>query len=63
MSTAREVTVWCDVEGCPEWGPVDQYATTAAEARRMARSDGFVRRNGRDLCPNHAEPGFAPRLA
>ena len=53
MSTAREVTVWCDVEGCPEWGPQDQYATTAAEARRLARRDGWVYRNGNDLCPQH----------
>jgi hypothetical protein len=54
VSTAREVTVWCDVEECPEWGPQDQYATSAVEARRMARSDGWAYRNGKDLCPNHA---------
>ena len=67
MSTAREVTVWCDVAECPEWGPQGQYASTAAEARKMARRDGWVRRNGNDLCPrhnpNHSEPESPPREA
>lgn len=38
---------------CDECGDPAPMADSAAEARAQARREGFVRRDGRDLCPNH----------
>lgn len=52
MSTSREVTVWCDGDGCHAWTyGADAPHRTAATARRGARAEGWVHRDGRDLCP------------
>lgn len=54
MTTTRHVTVWCDAPDCGAWiGQED----SAADARKYAKDFGWVRRNGRDLCPEHADGG------
>ncbi|MFF9714799.1 hypothetical protein ACF1DW_04275 [Streptomyces sp. NPDC014603] len=63
MTIAVYRRLWCngeDDEGrCGNWhGTAEFNGETAAELRRTARLDGWVRRhrNGRliDLCPEHA---------
>lgn len=52
MSTSKEVTVWCDGDGCHNWTHGDRGPhATAADARKGARREGWVRADGRDLCP------------
>lgn len=56
MTASRLVTIWCDAEHaldtkCEFWVA---HEPTAAEARKVARSQGWVRRDGRDLSPTCA---------
>lgn len=56
MSTSREITVWCDAtnadgQRCQEW--INHGMSTVAEARRLAREDGWVKQKGKDYCPDH----------
>lgn len=61
MSLTYTVDVWCDHElgsdgtECGAWihGSVGGK-TQVAEARRRAKAHGWLRRNGRDYCPEHA---------
>lgn len=56
MSFTRETTIWCD------WESDDQFCTRffqeptphADEARKAARQQGWVRRDGSDYCPEHS---------
>lgn len=62
MTASRHVTIWCDGEDaqgrCWEWTGGDQ--PRALNARRDARQNGWVYRDGRDLCPLHAHGGERP---
>lgn len=48
MSISRACYVSCD--GCGRPGTISCFG--AAEARRFASSEGFVRRDNQDLCPD-----------
>lgn len=51
MTATKTTTIFCDTEGpyCIGW--VGQVVGTAADSRRIARSRGWVRTDGRDICP------------
>lgn len=60
MSWSKSVTIWCDADGCNEWHDGEGSSTigaveTASRARRLGRNYGWAYRNGRDLCPEHAD--------
>ncbi|PAZ15627.1 hypothetical protein CLM62_12590 [Streptomyces sp. SA15] len=58
MTVAVYRRLWCDHKPCGSWhGPADLPGETAAELRRTARSAGWRRKNGKDLCPDHAAGG------
>jgi hypothetical protein len=43
--------LWCDAK-CGAWyGLAELPGDTAAELRRCARTEGWRRKNGKDLCP------------
>lgn len=55
MSITRIYSVFCDGvqpdgQSCPQW--VVETSGGTVEARRLARNYGWVRREGRDLCPD-----------
>jgi hypothetical protein len=50
VSTSRQITVWCDVEGCSEW---NQQSGNIRQVRKEVRKHGWALRNGKDLCPKH----------
>ncbi|MEU0940391.1 hypothetical protein [Embleya sp. NPDC005971] len=55
MSIVRAVVVECDIPDCDaatEWDARIPDATTAAEARRIARRDGWHRIRHGDICPD-----------
>jgi hypothetical protein len=58
VSYSRETTVWCDWTGatpsefCEEW--VQEPSPHVADARKAAKRQGWVFRNGKDYCPEHA---------
>lgn len=64
MSYSIEVTIWCDARaddggpgGCGMWtygGKRGPYKR-ASDARVAAAREGWARRDGRDLCPDHAK--------
>lgn len=55
MSIVKTYDVFCDAEGCPMWAGDSSSTLNSATARRLARREGWVRRNGQDLCPDHAK--------
>ena len=56
MSWSREITIWCDVDGCGAWR--QEAGVTVAELRRGLAPDGWVHtRAGLDLCPRHRPAG------
>lgn len=60
MSTSREVTVWCDDEGCGEWTYGNGDNHTNAEARLGARRLGWECSSRGDFCIEHARPNLPP---
>ena len=42
---------------CPQWAEGASSIDSAAAARELARHAGWVRRDGRDLCPECAKAG------
>lgn len=62
MSITTVYSVFCDVEGCSHWAA--ESLAGAAAARREAKSYGWRRINGKDVCPRHTEirsNGSAPK--
>lgn len=55
MSAKKEVTIWCDAPKCIRW--IAGLSRLAKQARVFARSQGWARRNGQDLCPQCAAEG------
>lgn len=53
MSIRREVTLWCDAEGCCQWW-IGHAEHTAERARKVAAGEGWRTIDGYDLCPEHA---------
>lgn len=51
MSITRTSTTFCDAEGCPRWA--GETVGTAADSRAIAKTFGWTRRDGKDLCPQH----------
>jgi hypothetical protein len=62
MTALKFVSLWCDHADCAD---ADSFANgiggyqTVAEIRRVAASDGWTRRNGKDYCSEHSG-GSAP---
>lgn len=65
MAAHREITIFCDAtwpngvggeDHCLRWtyGYGGPYRTEK-EARLGAKAEGWRRRDGKDLCPNHVE--------
>lgn len=54
MAWSKAVTLWCDEDGCLQHtGNIPESRVRAA--RRYAREkEGWVYRDGDDLCPEHA---------
>lgn len=55
MSIVKSSSVFCDVNGenCTRWtAEVADSHGGAPEARRQAKASGWVRRNGKDICPS-----------
>ncbi len=53
MTMQRMFAVKCDVPQCYE--VYDGAEWYASEARRVAKEDGWKRRNGKDICPKHVD--------
>lgn len=51
MSWTKEVTLWCDAEGCGAWH--QESSLTVDQLRRSLRPQGWAHVEGRDLCPAH----------
>jgi hypothetical protein len=58
MSATKSWSLWCDDRRCAGAGTyaVELHFDTLAQLRRQARRDGWVHRNGKDFCPDHAAP-------
>lgn len=52
MSLTRYVELWCEGAECQETAG---FEPTPRLVRRYARSHGWMRKDGRDFCPKHAE--------
>lgn len=57
MTAQRHVHLYCDHPGC--YGAVFHVATTPREARDQSADLGWVRRDGHDYCPAHAQEAAA----
>lgn len=58
MSLTITTDVFCDAPDCLAWiGGTTGARTDALGARRAAKMHGWVRRNRKDLCPEHADSG------
>lgn len=62
MSIVLTRDVFCDGVSpsgnrCACWADNASSTTSAADARKRAKADGWKRRGGRDLCPLCAEAG------
>jgi hypothetical protein len=56
MSWTKDITIWCDDEGCAQWVMSDVVkGRTVAATRLHAASRGWVFRDGKDLCPIHVK--------
>lgn len=67
MSITREITIWCDREGCTEWTQFNDHDSEHAKvtvARKLAGRTGWTYNSERgDWCPAHSqgrEPGYLP---
>jgi hypothetical protein len=49
------VSIGCDALNGDCDAELDGAGSTVAEARRIARDEGWVYRRGKDLCPQHAD--------
>ena len=54
MSWIKNITIWCDGDGCGEWrwGETNESVT---ESRKMLKKNGWKHRNGKDYCPDCAD--------
>lgn len=63
MSIVRTYSVFCDAWDAPESPCLMWVAETtggATAARRFAKRAGWVRKDGKDLCPDHSPPRPCP---
>ena len=51
MSWTKEITIWCDKDGCEEW---EQHPNTVEETRRILSRDGWEYTQEKDYCPQHS---------
>lgn len=54
----RTYDVFCDgrddIGPCPQWATEASSGVSGTDARMRAKAEGWVRRNGKDLCPDCA---------
>lgn len=59
MSIVQTSDVFCDVKRCPQWAHGCSTTHGAADARRLAKRNGWTRRKvgdrWADLCPDHRD--------
>lgn len=53
MSYSKIVTLWCDGLNC--WENYESDCARATTARKYAKKDGWVYRDGEDYCPSCKE--------
>jgi len=49
MSISKQATVWCDI--CEDWFH-NGGERTAKQVRKAARKEGWIRKDGKDRCPD-----------
>ena len=57
MSATKEVTLWCDADGCYEWTQLNNHESrsgSVSAARTYARRDRWTFVNGKDFCKQHS---------
>lgn len=63
MSYTKEVTLWCEADGCHEWLQLNNYESrggNVAQARVYARRAHWTHVEGKDYCKAHS--AFVPKI-